>query len=1062
MAMAAFPYFVNDNSTNGDVYCTAVGDDDNDGLTPATPKASLQSIIDENELAKDDIVYVDAGTYTAGAPPILITQTDSGQSNMVVVIQGSTNPAAPTVFSASSFSAPYVFSLEYAVNVALKNLTIRNASAGVRSFHTIGCELDQVRIENNRNIGLKSDESTALRVIRSILWKNSSATGGVALAMSTSDIQVENSVLWGSPVAVAVDSGSLTVTNSVLDASGVAGRIYLFSAVTDAASDFHGDYNNYRVKNGALIAEQQLRVGGSLFYSDMPAWISAFAVDRHSMAQDPRFVNEITGDFHPQSTQGRFANGSWVTDSVNSPLIDAGSLDWPSGNELAPNGGIINLGAYGNTPQASMTPTNPPWLRTIAYNEGGVVTGNILLFWLYGGMPSNTPVKLEFSSDYEVTWQPIASNIPAGTREYEWDISSMPLSLALNWRVTSQADTNIWDVSDFPISIKPGCYDYYVNDSSTNGDVWCTGPGMPWDPYVSYGTNPATPIDSLAALLEHYPVGACDRIFIDTGVYPVTDTSRVVLDADNIGTVESPLKIYGSTNVLAGGTLLQGNGTANGIDIQNTRNIEIYDLRVSGARNGVALLNVSDVLLDRLESFNNTSNGVWVSGSGGVHNRHARLWNNTHYGYFSTGSKGSEMVSSSTVWGNQRAAVSFDEGLSVSNSILGVTNAVPIYIEASRGKMQGDFNLYGVGPTAEIGTNSLEKTAYGNLSQWQGGYRDLHSVVENPMFVDSATGNFHLQSRAGYWSNGTWATSANTSWAIDAGDPDSAAHTNEPAPNGGRINLGAYGGTAEASWSDASVAELFPTSLRDGGVAPDGQPLYWLFRGLNPTNTVRIEYSPDAGLNWSNVASAIRLDSAPYNWFGVCSPSPEALWRLVLESNTNIVGATTNVFTFRPCPLVYYVNDGSTNGDVYCTAVGAYTNKGYFANSPLDSIQTVLDRYQLAGGDEVKVDTGVYVVSNSQFIGVLDSGDTTNRVYLTGSTNLAAGGSWLQPAAGFEDSAILFHNAHDVTFFRIPHDGIQQWRPVCREFRTVHVGRSGHPRVDWPWRLPRRSPLRSK
>ena len=1012
----SIPYYVNDNSTNGDVYCTAVGNDENDGLTPATPKASLQDIIDENELAKDDVVYVDAGNYTAGAPPILITQTDAGQSNMYVVVQGSTNPAAPTVFSASSFSAPYVFSLEYAVNVRLRNLTIRNASAGVRSFHTIGCELNDVRIENNRNIGLKSDESAGLRVIRSILWKNSSATGGVALAMSTSEIQIENSVLWGSPVAVSVDSGTLTVTNSVLDASGVAGRIYLFSAVSDIASDFQGDYNCYRPKNGALIAEQQLRVGGSLFYSDMPAWIAAFALDRHSMAQDPRFSNEITGDFHPQSTQGRYANGTWLVDSANSPLIDAGSLDWPSGNELAPNGGIINLGAYGNTPQASLTPTNPPWLRTIAYNEGGVVTGNILLFWLYGGMASNELVKLEFSSDYEVTWQPIASNIPAGTREYEWDISSMPLSLALNWRVTAQSNTNVWDISDFPISIKPGCYDYYVNDGSTNGDVWCTAPGTAWDPYVSYGTNPATPIDSLAALLEHYPVGACDRIYVDTGVYPVSDTASIVLDADNIGTVEAPLKIFGSTNVLAGGALLQGNGTANGINIRNTRNIEIYDLRISGARNGVALLNVSDVILDGLESFGNSSNGVWVSGSGGVQIRHARLWNNNLYGYFSTGSKGGEMVNHSTLWANRSAAVSFDEGLSVSNSILGVTNAVPVYIEAARGKMSGDFNLYGVGASGIVGTNSLEKTAYVNLSQWQGGYRDLHSVVASPLFVDSTNGNFHLQSRAGYWSNGTWAISANTSWAIDAGDPDSTAHTNEPAPNGGRLNLGAYGGTAEASKSDAAVAELFPTSLRDGGVAPDGQPLYWLFRGIDPTNTVRIEFSLDGGASWSNVASAIRVDSPPYYWFGACMPSPEALWRLVLESNTNIVGATSNVFTYRPCPLVYYVNDGSTNGDVYCTAIGAFTNKGYFASSPLDSIQTVLDRYQLAGGDVVKVDTGVYVVSNSQFIGVLDSGDTTNRVTFTGSTNRAAGGSWLQPAAGFEDPAILFHTAHDVTF----------------------------------------------
>lgn len=37
-----------------------------------------------------------------------------------------------------------------------------------------------------------------------------------------------------------------------------------------------------------------------------------------------------------------------------------------------------------------------------------------------------------------------------------------------------------------------------------------------------------------------------------------------------------------------------------------------------------------------------------------------------------------------------------------------------------------------------------------------------------------------------------------TSPCIDAGDPDDD-YSNEPAPNGGRINMGAYGNTADAA-----------------------------------------------------------------------------------------------------------------------------------------------------------------------------------------------------------------------------------------------------------------------
>ncbi|MBC8377839.1 MAG: hypothetical protein H8E62_01560, partial [Planctomycetes bacterium] len=48
--------------------------------------------------------------------------------------------------------------------------------------------------------------------------------------------------------------------------------------------------------------------------------------------------------------------GAWVADGVSSPCIDAGDpldLNWQ--NELWPHGGRINMGAYGGTPQASLS-----------------------------------------------------------------------------------------------------------------------------------------------------------------------------------------------------------------------------------------------------------------------------------------------------------------------------------------------------------------------------------------------------------------------------------------------------------------------------------------------------------------------------------------------------------------------------------------------------------------------------------------------------------------------------------------------------------------------------------
>ena len=67
----ALNYYVNDNSTSGDVYSTAIGATANNGLTTSTPKASLTEIWNTygpsgtNVITTGDVIFVDAGTYLA-------------------------------------------------------------------------------------------------------------------------------------------------------------------------------------------------------------------------------------------------------------------------------------------------------------------------------------------------------------------------------------------------------------------------------------------------------------------------------------------------------------------------------------------------------------------------------------------------------------------------------------------------------------------------------------------------------------------------------------------------------------------------------------------------------------------------------------------------------------------------------------------------------------------------------------------------------------------------------------------------------------------------------------
>ena len=87
-------------------------------------------------------------------------------------------------------------------------------------------------------------------------------------------------------------------------------------------------------------------------------------------------------------------------------------------------------------------------------------------------------------------------------------------------------------------------------------------------------------------------------------------------------------------------------------------------------------------------------------------------------------------------------------------------------------------------------------------SDIEGGYSGTNNIDTDPCFADAANGDYHLKSQAGRWdpNNQTWLQDTVTSPAIDAGNPNSPIGY-EPFPNGGVINMGAYGGTAEASKS---------------------------------------------------------------------------------------------------------------------------------------------------------------------------------------------------------------------------------------------------------------------
>jgi len=95
---------------------------------------------------------------------------------------------------------------------------------------------------------------------------------------------------------------------------------------------------------------------------------------------DPLFAAPNNGDYHLKSQAGRWdpVGETWVQDDVTSPCIDAGDPNSPIGYKPFPNGGIVNMGAYGGTAEASKSYFGQPLCETII---AGDINGDCRVDW---------------------------------------------------------------------------------------------------------------------------------------------------------------------------------------------------------------------------------------------------------------------------------------------------------------------------------------------------------------------------------------------------------------------------------------------------------------------------------------------------------------------------------------------------------------------------------------------------------------------------------------------------------------------------------------------------------
>ncbi|MFM7022647.1 MAG: T9SS type A sorting domain-containing protein [Flavobacteriales bacterium] len=158
-------YYVNDNSTSGDRWCSAVGNDANNGTAVSTPKLTLLSVLTSYDLGAGDIVYIDHGTYSwTGINWAVSASNDygTGTGANVLTIQGAgtggtyttaITSSSGTLFNFPSSSDTYdyitfdglsmtaastadVFYLGQPDYITVQNCTLVGVDAGSVAFHT--------------------------------------------------------------------------------------------------------------------------------------------------------------------------------------------------------------------------------------------------------------------------------------------------------------------------------------------------------------------------------------------------------------------------------------------------------------------------------------------------------------------------------------------------------------------------------------------------------------------------------------------------------------------------------------------------------------------------------------------------------------------------------------------------------------------------------------------------------------------------------------------------------------------------------------------------------------
>jgi len=286
-----------------------------------------------------DTVIVRPGTYNPikfNGRRIILTSLDPNDESIVdsTIISGDT--AVTFDFGEDS-------------NSVITGFTI------IGNLYSIECSsCSSPSIIGNKILG-RGDNSVGIAYCGGIISSNIISNFDSGIECSNTETIISNNVIANNNYGISISNTETIISNNVI-AHNHHGIYYDGSAPDAPVIIVRNNIiaNNYRgLSNNSTV--DAFDNSYNCFWGNYTPFEGTATAGTGDFIRDPLFAGG--SDYHLKSTAGRWTGSGWFLDDTNSPCIDAGDPCEPIGYEPNPNGGRINIGAYGGTAQASKSPS---------------------------------------------------------------------------------------------------------------------------------------------------------------------------------------------------------------------------------------------------------------------------------------------------------------------------------------------------------------------------------------------------------------------------------------------------------------------------------------------------------------------------------------------------------------------------------------------------------------------------------------------------------------------------------------------------------------------------------